>query len=549
MKAAIYARYSSENQHERSIEDQVRLCRGYAERHGGTIEAVYSDYAISGSHLRTRPQVQKLLEDAKASLFDTVITEGLDRLSRDQEDIAAIFKRLRHHGVVIDTVQEGGVSELHIGVKGTMNALFLRDLATKVRRGQEGRAKAGSVPAGLSYGYDVVREFDEKGEPVRGKRRVNEQQAAVIREIFDKVALGFSPGAIAKDLNSRGIPSPEGKTWNASTINGNAARRNGILYNEAYIGFLIYNRLRMDKDPDTGKRVPRLNKPESRTITEVPGLRIVTDEQWDRVQAVKAGFASRRGAEHARRPKHLLSGLVRCGCCGGSYTVKSKDQLACSTYRESGTCENNRTIRVGDLQQRVIAGIKSRLLSSASVALFVKVYGEERRRLEKEGQRGREDIAARLGKLTRQIDNIVNAIADGVASATMRQKLASLEEEKSSAEAELAAIHKMEGKAGGVVEFPTATIDFYRQQVESLGEDALMNDDARQKAMNALRALIARIDVHPGERRGQTQVKAFGLIEKLIGPAQDHLGGAYSAVGRTATMVAAEGFEPPTKGL
>ncbi|CBS87309.1 recombinase family protein [Azospirillum lipoferum] len=549
MKAAIYARYSSDNQHERSIEDQVRICRQHAERHGGTIVDVYPDYAISGSHLKTRPQAQKLLEDAKAGLFDTVITEGLDRLSRDQEDIAAIFKRLKHHGIVIDTVQEGVISELHIGVKGTMNALFLRDLATKVRRGQEGRAKAGSVPAGLSYGYDVVREFDEKGEPVRGKRRVNEQQAAVIREIFDKVALGFSPRAIAKDLNSRGIPSPEGKTWNASTINGNAARRNGILYNEAYIGFLIYNRLRMDKDPDTGKHVPRLNKPESWTITEVPGLRIVTDEQWDRVQAVKAGFANRRGAEHARRPKHLLSGLVRCGCCGGSYTVKSKDQLACSTYRESGTCTNNRTIRVGDLQERVIVGIKSRLLSSASVALFVKVYGEERRRLEKEGQRGREDIAARLGKLTRQIDNIVNAIADGVASATMRQKLASLEEEKGAAEAELATIVRMEAKAGGVVEFPTATIDSYRQQVESLGEDAFVNDDARQEAMNAVRALIARIDVHPGERRGQTQVKAFGLIEKLISPAQDYLGGASSAVGRTATMVAAEGFEPPTKGL
>ncbi len=179
----------------------------------------------------------------------------------------------------------------------------------------------------------------------------------------------------------------------------------------------------------------------------------------------------------------------------------------------------------------------------------MKVYGEERRRLEKEGKRGREDIAARLGKLTRQIDNIVNAIADGVASATMRQKLVSLEEEKVAAEAELAAIHRMEGKADGVVEFPTATINSYRQQVEALGEDSFVNDDARQEAMNAVRALIARVDVHPGERRGQTQVKAFGLIEKLISPAQEILGGASSAVGRTATMVAAEGFEPPTKGL
>ncbi|WP_448189653.1 recombinase family protein [Azospirillum sp. sgz301742] len=549
MRAAIYARYSSENQHERSIEDQVRICQDFVEKQGGTVVATYADYAISGANLKTRPQTRQLLEDARGAVFDTVVSEGLDRLSRDQEDTAAIHKRLTFAGVRIVTVQEGGISELHVGLKGTMNALFLRDLAAKVRRGQAGRALAGSVPAGLSYGYDMVRELDARGELIRGKRRVNPEQAAVIREIFDKVAIGFSPRAIATDLNRRGIPAPAGGQWNASTINGNAARRNGILYNEAYIGILIYNRLEMVKDPDTGKRLPRLRPPSDWIVTEVPTLRIVTDEQWDRVQAIKAGFANKRGLHHARRPKHLFSGLVRCSCCGGAYTVKSKDQLACSTHRESSTCSNNRTIRVTDLQEGVIAGLKARLLSPEAVELFIKTYGEERHRLRSEARRKHDEIESRLAKLTRQISNIVDAIADGAASPSMRTKLMELEADKAEAERELAAVVAAERVDDSVVALHPAAVESYRRQIEALHKGLSDDDEARQESQNAMRALIARIEIHPGEGRGETHVKVLGKIEELLGLTQPKPGEACSTAARTVSMVAAEGFEPPTKGL
>ncbi|MBK3733028.1 hypothetical protein GAY29_07875 [Azospirillum brasilense] len=162
MKAAIYARRASVTQQDRSIDARIRPCQEYLERHGGTIVAIYSDDAISGSHLETRPGVQRLLEDAKNGLFDTVITEGLDCLSRDAEDIATIYKSFTDYNIAINTLQGGIISELHIGSRCKMSALFLHDLATKVRRGQKGQAKAESVPDGLSHGDDAVRELGGK---------------------------------------------------------------------------------------------------------------------------------------------------------------------------------------------------------------------------------------------------------------------------------------------------------------------------------------------------------------------------------------------------
>ncbi|MCP4209047.1 MAG: recombinase family protein [Shimia sp.] len=133
MRAAIYARYSSDKQNDASIEDQLRLCRERATREGWTIVDSYSDRSISGASL-IRPGIQNLLEDVSAGNYDIVLAESLDRISRDQEDIAGVYKRLKFAGVQIVTLSEGDVGELHIGFKGTMSALFLRDLAVSVVR-------------------------------------------------------------------------------------------------------------------------------------------------------------------------------------------------------------------------------------------------------------------------------------------------------------------------------------------------------------------------------------------------------------------------------
>ena len=140
MKVAIYARYSTDNQRDASIADQFRVCRAHAEKQGWQVVEEYSDHAISGSSL-LRPGVQALIADALEGRFKIVLAEAMDRLSRDQEDIAGFYKRMAYADVQIVTLSEGEVSHLHVGLKGTMNALFLKDLADKTRRGLRGRGR------------------------------------------------------------------------------------------------------------------------------------------------------------------------------------------------------------------------------------------------------------------------------------------------------------------------------------------------------------------------------------------------------------------------
>jgi site-specific DNA recombinase len=151
-----------------------------------------------------------------------IVTESLDRLSRSQADIAALFEKLQFLGVRIETLADGAVSEIHVGLKGTMSALFLKDLAQKTRRGQIGRVKAGRIPGGKSYGYDVLKDGDD-----RGRRAINAAEADIIRRIFHEYATGKGPLAIVRDLNRETVPGPTGRHWNASALLGSPKRRNG----------------------------------------------------------------------------------------------------------------------------------------------------------------------------------------------------------------------------------------------------------------------------------------------------------------------------------
>jgi site-specific DNA recombinase len=241
MRAASYARYSSDNQRENSITDQLRLCRLHAERQGWNIVEEYSDRATSGASL-LRPGVQALTSNAGRGRFDIILTESLDRLSRDQEDVAGLYKRMKFAGVRIVTLSEGEISELHIGLKGTMGALYLKNLADKTRRGLHGRIEAGRCGGGLCYGYKIARETDPAGNPIRGGRVIDKGESEIVRRIFRDYAAGRSSRAIAWALNKDGIPGPFGHAWGPSTIHGNPKRGNGILNNALYVGRLVWNR-------------------------------------------------------------------------------------------------------------------------------------------------------------------------------------------------------------------------------------------------------------------------------------------------------------------
>jgi site-specific DNA recombinase len=130
-RAAIYARFSSELQSRASIADQVRLCRKLAQDNGWQIVEIFADEAMSGtSHLR--PDFQRLQQAARNGDFDIIVSEALDRLSRDQEHIAALHKQMRFLDIDIVTKSEGEINEMHIGLGGTMNALFLKNLAQRL---------------------------------------------------------------------------------------------------------------------------------------------------------------------------------------------------------------------------------------------------------------------------------------------------------------------------------------------------------------------------------------------------------------------------------
>ena len=277
-RAAIYARYSTDLQSAASIQDQARLCSRVCADNGWEVVDTFADEAMSGAtHLR--PGFQAMQQAAMNGAFDIIVAEALDRLSRDQEHIAALHKRMGFHDVKIFTKAEGEINEMHIGLGGTMSALFLKNLAQKTHRGLEGRVRDGKSAGGISYGYRAVKTMRADGTVTTGEGEIIAEQAAIIRRIFEGYASGLSARALAAQLNAEGIPSPGAGRghWSFSTISGNAKRGTGILNNELYIGRLVWNRQRFVNDPSTGKRQARPNPPEDWVIEAVEDLRIIED--------------------------------------------------------------------------------------------------------------------------------------------------------------------------------------------------------------------------------------------------------------------------------
>ena len=547
MIAVIYARYSSDLQRDASIDDQVRMCRARIEQEGWQYLHTYTDRARSGASA-LRPAYQSLLEDARQGQFDIVVAEALDRLSRDQEDVAGLFKRLRFADIRLFTLAEGEISELHVGLKGTMNALFLKDLAQKVRRGLEGRVREGRSGGGLCFGYDVVREHDARGELVRGGREINDAEAGIVRRIFAESAAGKSPRRIAVDLNRGHIPGPRGGQWDGSTINGNAARGTGILNNELYIGRLVWNRLRYLKDPNTGKRISRLNDPDRLIVQDVPELRIVPQDLWEVVKQRQQNLKrdTRPDVREKpfwlqRRPRFLITGLAKCGECQSSYVKISANLFGCAAARNRGTCGNRINIRVETLEEIILAGLRTQLMEPELFKVFCEEFHGEVNRLRIDENAAAAMQRAELDHLERRIRRIVELITDEDAPVrALKNELVALEARQLVLQQELAEIG-----APAPLLHPNLA-ELYRQRVEHLRE-ALHDDATREEAFELLRSLIEEIRLVPKD--GQLQVELRGELAGILALAADsRKPGSHSATGlaQQIKMVAGEGFEPST---
>ena len=522
-RVALYARYSSDNQREASIDDQLRICRERVQREGWTIAAAYKDAGISGSSMILRPGIQALLRDAQRGQFDLVVAEALDRISRDQADVATLYKHLQFAGVPIVTLAEGEISELHVGLKGTMNALFLKDLAAKTHRGMRGRVELGKAGGGLCYGYDVVKRLDGEGEAIRGERRINEPEAEVVRRIFIDFAAGVAPRAIAKALNDIGVPGPSGRLWNDTTIRGHAKRGTGIVNNELYVGRLVWNRQRYLKDPSTGRRVSRLNAESEWIVTEVPELRIVDDALWqavrarqteitethaDLIEAVREHHAGNR-LNRLHRPKALFSGLIFCGSCGGPYSIRGQDRYACSAHVTNGSCENKASIPRAALEERVLAGLKDRLMAPEVAAEAMRAYAEEMNRLNRERRTNADGWRAELSKVERAIATIIAAIEDGLYQPSMKVRMAELETRK----AELIAL--LTAGPATVPDLLPSVAELYRRKVERLAQTLNQIED-RTEAAAAIRTLVEKITLKPGPKRGVIDATLHGDLATIL---------------------------------
>ncbi|MFV3131289.1 recombinase family protein, partial [Niveispirillum sp. KHB5.9] len=519
MKVALYARYSSDSQRDASIADQLRICRAHADRQGWRIIEEYTDHAVSGASL-LRPGIQALIADALKGRFQVVLAEAMDRLSRDQEDIAGLFKRMAFAGIKIITLSEGEVTHLHVGLKGTMNALFLKDLADKTHRGLRGRIEQGKSGGGNAYGYDIVKQFQANGEPLRGDRTINKAEADIVRRIYRDYAAGKSPKHIALELNNEGIKAPGSEAWGFSTILGSRKRGTGILNNELYIGRLIWNRQHFVRDPDSGKRRARPNPEADWIIRDVPELRIIDEALWQAVKARQAtvrdqGIDLTTGEETAtslrdrRRPKYLLSGLTRCGCCGGGYSMISAVLVGCSTARNKGTCDNRLNIRRDRLEARVLDALRYHLMDPALFKEFCDEFTREMNRLRMEGRASIEAAQAELHRIDKQISATVDAIADGMYHPSMKEKMDRLESRKT-------ALQQFLTEA---VEPPPLLhpemAQFYRQQVSEL--HAALRDEidaTRLQAGEILRSLIKEIVLTPED--GVLQIDVRGDLAGIL---------------------------------
>ena len=556
LRAVIYARYSSDMQRAASIEDQIRICRERAETNGWEIVGTYEDRAISGTTM-IRPGIQRLQADARDRVFDIILVEAMDRLSRSQADIAAIYRNISYAGIAIETLSEGRIDELHVGLKGTMNQLFIKDLAAKTRRGLRGRVEAGKSGGGNAFGYRVLRPIGEDGEIRRGEREIDHEQAAVVRRIFEAYCDGQSPGRIADMLNREGVPGPRGGAWDKSAIHGNPKRGTGVLNNEMYVGRRVWARQTFVTDPDTGKRQARPNPEDKVITTEVPELRIIPDDLWEKVKARQED----RKIEHTeveawerRAPRFLLTGLMKCGCCGGGFSTVAKDRFGCSNARNKGKsyCQNITTVTRADMEGRILAALSTRLMDPELTRAFAEEYIAERNRLAASHVDDRAVKERELAKVVRDQDTLVNALLAGTPAERIRDRMSQLETRQKQLEAELATTRP----GPSPTRLHPRMAETYHTRITAL--IAGLTEPAREgEAKDAIRGLIDRIIVTPEPGPGKRMIPRIDLQGSLAAILALSLG-ADRASGQQKTaceqtvvqsvefMVAGVGFEPTT---
>ena len=354
-KVVAYARYSSDNQRQESIDAQVRAITEYCRKNSFELLKIYQDEAQSATNDQ-RDQFLQMIEDSKQRNFEYIIVHKLDRFARNRYDSAFYKRELRTNGVkllsVLEQLDDSPESVILESVLEGMAEYYSMNLAREVRKGMNENAlqakhNGGTPP--LGFNVDPDKSYS-----------LNESEAQAVRIIFEMYASGHGYGGIATDLNAKGFKTKRGMSFGKNSIHD-------ILINEKYIGRYIFN-LRESKK--TGNRVYKSED----QITRIDGAmpQIISFELWNRVQS---RLASQLKPRMNSTYEYLLTGKIECGQCGSAYVGNSFVNgrngskyycYTCSSRSRKSGCTNKR-VNASKLESLVIEMLREKVLNDESI--------------------------------------------------------------------------------------------------------------------------------------------------------------------------------------
>lgn len=417
MKVAVYARYSSDNQRDESIDAQLRSIKAYCENKGYTIVKIYIDEGKTAT-TDDRPQFLEMIRDSELQIFNLVIVHKLDRFARNRYDSAFYKRALKLNAVrvvsVLEQLDDSPESVILESVLEGMAEYFSKNLAREVMKGMKETAlqckHTGGTPP---LGYDVAKDKTYK---------INPGEAKIVQFIFDWYSSGHSYGDIINECNLRGWKTKLNKPFGNNSLYG-------ILKNEKYMGIYIYNRASASNN---GKRNNHLSKPVSEQIRIEGGIpQIVPKDTFERVR--KRMESNAKGRNKAIE-NYLLSGLIKCGKCGGAMVGNrkySKGNLyvnyECSTRKRTKQCDMHSVSKI-ETEELVVNKIKDILFNNIDdlVEKTFRYMNENSSLL----QEDKKIYEKELKKVDEKINNIIAAISDGMYNSSMKKTLTELENKK-----------------------------------------------------------------------------------------------------------------------
>ena len=543
MRYATYARYSSDLQRQSSIEDQLRKCHEYGRSQGWipAKDSAFADEAISGVST-DRLGLQRMLQasTSRGRQFDVILVDDTSRISRNLSDAVQLFEQLKFAGVRVIAVGQGidthsEQADVLVTVHGLVDSLYVKELAKKTHRGLEGALLRGLHAGGRCYGYRNV--------PAEGggtKLLIHEDEAAVVRRIFNLSADGMSLKSIAAELNRGRVPPPRPRTTSTQPSWCPTAIRE-MLRRELYVGRVIWNRSRFTKVPGTNRRVSRPRPTSEWRVSERPELRIINDELWQRVQARNLRMAKLYGGHHqgllnrSASSRNLLTGFLKCGLCGGNLVIVTGRQrrhamYGCPQHFYRSTCSNDLKVRQDSLEKQLLDDLRQALLQPEAIDFTLREFERQLESARVSTGQDRERKKAHKIELVEQLQRLTTAVAQSGHSASLLQAIAEREQELAEIEKSLCP----EGANG------RSSVEEMRQfavaQLSALPE-LLSSDVAR--ARSELSRHIDFVKMTPTEEDGN---------RRYICEGDWNLIGSHAATG-DVRMVAGGGFEPPTFGL